>query len=103
MKANDANFELLAKEIVIKGVDDYKRALKQKWALENKLYSINNVLVECEQFFCSEWCKALSDIDDSSYIKNNAFIQARKEFKEDEIVSVSIKIKPKKKTEKKTE
>lgn len=103
MKANDANFELLAKEIVIQGVDDYKRALKQKWALENKLYSINNVLVECEQFFCSEWCKELSDIDDSSYIKNNAFIQARKEFKEDEIVSVSIKIKPKKKTEKKTE
>ena len=50
MKANDANFELLAKEIVIQGVDDYKRALKQKWALENKLYSINNVLVECEQF-----------------------------------------------------
>ena len=45
MKANDANFELLAKEIVIQGVDDYKRALKQKWALENKLYSINNELV----------------------------------------------------------
>ena len=53
--------------------------------------------------YISEWCKELSDIDDSSYIKNNAFIQARKEFKEDEIVSVSIKIKPKKKTEKKTE
>lgn len=33
-KPSDENFNLLAKSVVAQGVDDYKTALKQKWALE---------------------------------------------------------------------
>lgn len=54
MKYVDPNFDLLAKGIVIQGVEDYKTALKQKWALEQKMISINKSLLDCESFFHSE-------------------------------------------------
>lgn len=94
MKYVDPNFDLLAKGIVIQGVEDYKTALKQKWALEQKMISINKSLLDCESFFLSEWCAELSDIDDPSYIKNNAFIEAKKEYKKED-ATVNIIIKPK--------
>lgn len=102
MKTNDKNFDLLAKGIVIQGIEDYKKALKEKWALENKLLSVNKTLIECEQFFYSEWCKDLSDIDDPTYIRNNSFIKAKKDFNKNDVVTVSVEIKPKKETKKKT-
>lgn len=96
-KPSDENFNLLAKSVVAQGVDDYKTALKQKWALENRLHAANCTIAECEAFFYSEWCKELSDIDDPSYIRNNSFIEAKKEFNKQENVTVRIDITPKKK------
>ena len=98
MKTNDENYNLLAKEIVIKGVDDYKTALKELWALEKKLIFVKSMLTDCEKFFESQWCEELSGINDPTYIKNNAFDTAKREYENDDIVTVSIKIKPKKKT-----
>lgn len=94
MKYVDPNFDLLAKGVVVQAVTDYKNALKQKWALEQKMISINKELLECESFFHSEWCEELSDINDPSYIKNNALIEAKKEYKK-ENATVSIIIKQK--------
>ena len=39
----------------------------------------------------------MSDIDDPSYIRNNSFIEAKKEFNKQENVTVRIDIKPKEK------
>ena len=96
-KPSDEKFNLLAKSVVAQGVDDYKTALKQKWALENRLHTVNRTIAECEAFFYSEWCKELSDIEDPFYIRNNSFIEAKKEFNKQENVTVRIDIKPKEK------
>lgn len=92
MKYVDPNFDLLAKGIVVQTVTDYKTLLKQKWALEQKMISINKELLGCESFFHNEWCAELSDINDPSYIKNNSLIEAKKEYKkEDATVNIIIK------------
>lgn len=98
MNKHDEKFEMLAKSIVAQGVEDYKKALKQKWALERKLRDVDGVLTECEKFFNSEWCECLSDIDNPSYIIDNATETAKKEF-DDVIFTVTIKSRLKKKTE----
>ena len=97
MNRHDENFKMLAKGVVSQGVEDYKKALKLKWALEDKMRDVNNTLMECEKFFNSEWCKDLSDIDDPHYIIDNATNTAKKEFDEDEIFTVTVKSKLRKK------
>ena len=98
MNRHDENFKMLAKGVVSQGVEDYKKALKLKWALEHKMRDVNKTLMECEKFFNSEWCKDLSDIDDPTYIRNNSFIEAKKDFNKNDVVTVSVKIKPKEET-----
>ena len=97
MNIHDENFKMLAKGVVSKGVEDYKKALKLKWALEHKMHEVNKTLMECEKFFNSELCKDLSDIDDPNYIIDNTANTAKKEFDEDEIFTVTIKSKLRKK------
>ena len=97
MNIHDENFKMLAKGVVSQGVEDYKKALKLKWALEHKMHEVNKTLMECEKFFNSEWCKDLSDIDDPYYIIDNATNTAKKEFDEDEIFTVTVKSKLRKK------
>lgn len=58
---------------------------------------VNKTLTECEKFFNSEWCKDLSDIDDPHYIIDNATNTAKKEFDKDEIFTVTVKSKLRKK------
>lgn len=40
MNRHDENFKMLAKGVVSQGVEDYKKALKLKWALEHKMLQI---------------------------------------------------------------
>ena len=103
MNRHDENFKMLAKGVVSQGVEDYKKALKLKWALEHKMHEVDKTLMECEKFFNSEWCKDLSDIDDPHYIIDNATNTAKKEFNEDEIFTVTVKSKLRKKEDVKTE
>ena len=95
MNSTNKNYDELAKAIVIQAVEDYKRALKEQKELENKLMLVNSRITECEKFFESEWCKELSNIEDSTYIIDNARKTAKEELK-NEVVIVSIRIKQKK-------
>lgn len=89
------NYNDLAKAVVTQAVEDYKKALKEQKALKKKLVAVNKTLAECEKFFNSEQCRLYSDIDDSSYIIENAKKTAKQESNE-EVITVSIRIRPKK-------
>ena len=95
MNPTNKNYDELAKAIVIQAVEDYKRALKERKELENKLMLVNSRITECEKFFESEWCKELSNIEDSTYIIDNTRKTAKEELK-NEVVIVSNRIKQKK-------
>lgn len=93
-------WEDLAKTIVTQGVDDYKRALNMKRALERKLHSVDKAIVECEKFFKSQWCKELSELE-GDFIMENARETAEQEYNNDyESVTVTIRMKRKKKDDK---
>ena len=61
-KPTNDPYSNLAHAIVIQAVEDYRIALKRL-----KLDRTNSLAAhrkkECEQFFASEWCKFLTDID----------------------------------------
>lgn len=47
-------YELLANEIVLRAVEDYRLALK---------HHVQDVIAECERFFRSRWYRVLTNVD----------------------------------------
>lgn len=85
-------YKALGEAVAAQAVEDYKRALKDIWALEKAMNLAKRTLVECERFFDSEYGKMMSDMD-GDYIKKHATETAKWEFDHKEIVTAHVKIK----------
>lgn len=85
-------YKALGEAVAAQAVEDYKRALKDIWALEKAMNLAKKTLVECERFFDSEYGAMLSDMD-GDYIKRHAAETAKWEFNHKELVTAHVKIK----------
>lgn len=55
-------YELLAKAIILKAVDDYRSARRVLARNPNNIFA-QDKLASCERFFLSDWFAVLSNVD----------------------------------------